>query len=64
MLENLNFPEEDTSLSRNWSNLVYILPRKVKNFDEFIHFLRSGDSAILFNLIDEMETLGIVPYEL
>lgn len=64
VLENLNFPEEDTSLSRNWSNLVYILPRKVKNFDEFIHFLRSGDSAILFNLIDEMETLGIVPYEL
>jgi len=63
VLENLSFPEGGNPLSQNWKNLVHILPREVENFDEFMHILRSGDSAILFNLIDEMETLGITPYE-
>jgi len=63
VLENLSFPEGGNTLSQNWKNLTQVLPRKVENFDEFISILRRVDSAILFNLIDEMETLGITPYE-
>jgi hypothetical protein len=64
VLSNLSFPEGNNSLSQNWKNLVHILPRPVENFDEFINLLRVGDTAVLFNLVDEMETLGITPYEL
>jgi len=64
VLSNLSFPEGNNSLSQNWKNLVHILPRPVENFDEFINLLRAGDTAVLFNLVDEMETLGITPYEL
>ncbi len=64
ILNNLTLPEEFQTLYEGWKNLVHILPREPKSFSEFITLLGKQKPPVLFNIVDEMEVLGIIPYEL
>ena len=63
VLSQLDIPQEPITIEREWENLKRILPLEVKNLDEFIESLRKQDEAVLYNLIDEMDVLSVVPYE-
>ena len=55
--------EEYVTLEQAWEDLKKILPVKVNSFEEFVLALKKQQPHVIFNLIDEMEVLNIVPYE-
>jgi hypothetical protein len=64
VLNNLTIPEDFQTLYEGWKNLIHILPKEPKSFGEFVALLNKQNSVVLFNLVDEMEVLGVIPYEL
>ena len=63
VLSQIDVPQEPITIEREWENLKRILPLEVKDLDEFIDSLRKQDEAVIYNLIDEMDVLNVVPYE-
>lgn len=63
IVQNLLIPQEYKPLSEGWSDLAAAYGLNVSTYEEFLKALQTKDSSLLFNLIDDMEVLGLVPFE-
>ena len=63
VLNSLSIPEGYRTLLEGWKDLSSAYGIEVETFDEFLKILEEKDGTLLFNLINDMEVLGIVPFE-
>ena len=63
LLKDLDFPEEFNTLQDAWGNLQHIFPEKIESYDDLLNVLKRKDPALLFAFIDELDALGIIPFE-
>ena len=63
VLNSLSIPQDYRTISEGWRDLVSAYGIEAKSFEDFLKSLEKKDKTLLFNLIDDMEVLGIVPFE-
>ena len=63
VLNNLSIPNEYAPLSVEWKRIAEAYSINAESYEEFTKFLKEKDSGILFDILDDMEVLGIVPFE-
>ncbi len=64
VVSNVDLPLEYRTLSMEWKHLAEAYGIEAGSYEEFLKLLSKKDGALLFNLLDDMEVLGIVPLEL
>ncbi|NPB05839.1 MAG: hypothetical protein GXO08_05625 [Aquificae bacterium] len=63
-VKNLNLPTEYRTLSMDWKRLAEAYGIPARSYEEFLKILNSKEPSLLFNLLDDIEVLDIVPLEL
>jgi len=63
-LKLVEIPSVYTPLTKEWKTLADAYGIKASGFIDFLSKLSRLDSSILFNIMDDIEVLGIVPLEL
>jgi len=63
VLNNLSIPNEYAPLSVEWKRIAEAYGIEAKSYEEFVERLKQKDEAFLFNMLDDMEVLGILPFE-
>jgi len=64
ILGKIEIPKEYNSIATQWNYLAESYGIDARSYEEFMKKLRELDTGILFNIVDDMEVLGIVPLEL
>ena len=63
VLNQLEIPATYSPLSSKWKQIADTYKIAANNYEDFVKVLKEKDGAFLFNILDDMEVLGIVPFE-
>jgi hypothetical protein len=63
LLSKLELPAEFSTLANNWKKLTESYEIKTDSYKAFLNSLEKGNHALIFNIIDAMDMLDIVPVE-
>ena len=63
ILNHLEIPTNYSPLSLEWKRLATAYGIDAKNYNQFLEVLKEKGEAFIFNLLDDMEILEIVPFE-
>jgi len=63
LVKQISIPESYTSLADGWQTLAQAYNIEAASYEEFIKKLEKLDGSIVFALLDDMEVLGILPFE-